>query len=253
MKEKNLTPVLVVLLAGALVLSASAIIPAARAQSQTPQVPQFAPIRTLSVTGTGKVVLVPDMAYINVGVHSEADDVTSAVAANNDLAKQLSDALIAEGVKAEEIQTTNFNVYQAQRYDPQGVPSGTYFSVDNTINITVRDLPRLGELLDVALRAGANTIYGIQFDLADREAALAQARDLAIKDAQEKAKAVADVSDVELGEVQSINVSNTTYVQPYPVPYGMGGGVAREDSASVPIASGQIVVSFDANLIFQIN
>ncbi len=120
--------------------------------------------------------------------------------------------------------------------------------MDNTLYIIVRDLTKLSELLDAALGAGANQIYGITFDIADRSGAIARARDLAIQDAEAKAMAVADTAGVALGKLQTINVVNTSYVQPL-AGSGRGGGAAAE-TPSVPISAGQIIVTADADLVY---
>jgi len=206
--------------------------------------------RYIRVSGSGEVAVVPDIAYINIGVHSEAENVSSALEANNTQATKLTEALQAEGIEAKDIQTTNFNVYPQTRYDNMGQPVGTSYVVDNTVYITVRDLTKLGKLLDSAISAGANNIYGISFDIADKETVLAQARELAIKDAEAKAKSVATVAGVTLGQILSIDVSTPTYTQPY-YGYGMGGG-AEGLKTSVPVSAGQIVVTYTATLNYAI-
>jgi Uncharacterized conserved protein len=245
MKTKIPVLSIVVLLVGALTLTGCALFQASQ-QTAAP-----ANVRTLTVNGTGKVVLVPDIAYINIGVHSEAPDVSSALNNNNALATAISDALQAEGVDVKDIQTANFNVYPMQQYDNMGQITGTVYVVDNTVYITVRNLSTLGKLLDVAISSGANNIYGINFDIADRDSALASARDLAIKDAQTKALSVAGVAGVQLGEVQAISATNSSYVQPYSA-YGMGGGGAASQEPSVPVSAGQIVITYDVNLTYAI-
>jgi uncharacterized protein YggE len=259
MNKKLIVVFISTLLVAALALTGCAQTPV-KAETTVSQstTPQTTPIRTLFVSGSGKVTLVPDIAYINIGVHSEAMDVTSALKQNNDLAKQIADALVASGVDAKDIQTANFNIYPKTNYDPQtgnSTPAG--FSVDNTVYITVRNLKNLGDMLDIAIRAGANQIYGISFDITDRAGALVQARDLAIKDAQQKAVEVAKVSGVELGLVQAINVSDSSFVQPYnQYNGGMGGGGgagAKSMDSSVPVSAGQIVITFSADLVYVIN
>lgn len=210
-------------------------------------------MRTISVSGSGQVTLVPDIARINIGVHSEADLVTTAVNKNNKQAQAITDALLKKGIEAKDIQTANFNVYPMNRYDNMGNMTGVEYSVDNTLYVTVRDLKSLSEILDAAIKAGANQINGISFDIEDRAAAQKQARDLALQDAETKAQEVADTVGVTLGEIVSINVSNTSYVEPYPM-YGMGGGMAMDMAAeaSVPVSAGQIVVTYDVSLVYRI-
>ena len=126
--------------------------------------------RTLSVTGTGMVTITPDIAYISIGVHTEAPTASEAVDANNTQTQKVIDSLKKSGVAAEDIRTTNFSIWPNQKYDPQGQPIGTTYAVDNTVYVTVRDLTKMGELLDAAISAGANTIYSVSFDLADKSA-----------------------------------------------------------------------------------
>lgn len=261
MNKKFISVVLAALLIGSLTLTAcnqSPVVKASPSSEVTNSLTQQTQlsntsVRTLSVTGVGKIILVPDLAYINIGVRNEADDVTTALSTNNDLAKQITDALKAKGVDEKDIQTTNFNVYPSQKYDNMGNITSTSFAVENTINIKINKLADLGALLDEAIRAGANNVYGIQFDIKDRQTYLDQARDLAIKDAQARAQAVAEVAGVELIQIQSINVSNFKTFEPYS-PYGMGGGgyaKAMEDSA-VPVSAGQLQVTFEASLVYEI-
>ncbi len=253
MNKKHVFTFIALLLVATIGLSACTMLPVqpADATNTSPQSVN-APLRTLSVTGTGKVMLVPDLAYINIGVRSEASDVSTALASNNSQASAISEAIKAAGVDEKDLQTANFNVYSIQQYDMNGQPSYVSYAVDNTLYVTVRDLTKLSQVLDAALGAGANQIYGINFDLANRQAALDQARDLAIKDAGVKALATAATAGVILGQIQNINVSNTSYVQPYS-PYGMGGGGGAMDAySSVPVSAGQIVVTYDANIVYVI-
>lgn len=135
------------------------------------------------------------------------------------------------------------------RYDDMGNIAGTNYAVDNTLYIIVRDMPRMSEILDAALGAGANQIYGISFDIANRADAMAQARDLAIKDAEEKALSIANTAGVQLGQVLNISVKNNSYVQTL-AGYGMGGGM-MDQAASVPVSAGQIVVTANADVVYE--
>ena len=212
---------------------------------------QYPNVRTLNISGSGKVTLVPDIAYINIGVRTEADEVSTALSGNTTQATKISDALKKLGVEEKDIQTSSFNVYPMQQYDMEGKVTKTTYVVENTVNVTVRDLAQLGKLLDTTVKAGANNIYGISFDVEDKTDALAQARDLAIQDAKEKAQAVAVSSGVTLGEIQNINVYSSGGVIPYyDSKYGMGG--AEAPVAEVPVSAGTLVITFEANLTYEI-
>ena len=242
MKTKALLISAFVLFAVLLSACASTILPAAPAQS--------AP-RTLSVNGTGKVSLKPDIAYIYVGVHTENPGAAEAVAENNANTQKLIDALKAIGVDASDIQTTNFSIYQNNQVGPDGKSSGTYYSVDNSVNLTVRNLGQLGSLLDAAVKAGANNINNIQFDVADKTKALSQARVEAVKAAKAQADELAAAAGVQLGNIQSIQYADAT---PGPIMYGkgMGGGAAAAVNVSVPINPGQTDITVNVTLSYEI-
>jgi uncharacterized protein len=208
--------------------------------------------RTLSVTGSGMVLMTPDIAYINIGVHTEKPTATDAVAENNTQTQQVVDALKTAGVDPKDIQTSNFSIYSNTQVDPQtNQKIGTTYVVDNTVNVTVRKLDSLGDLLDTTVKAGANSVNSIQFDVADKSAALKQARDLAVKDAQTQAQELSTTAGITLGPVQTISFFNNV---PTPVmdSFGKGGGGALAAPASVPISSGQMTLTVTVNMSYEI-
>jgi uncharacterized protein len=204
--------------------------------------------RTLSVSGNGTVYLAPDIAYIYIGVHSEDPAIATAVSNNNTQAQALVDALKNAGVAEADIQTSNFNVYLNQTYDKQtGQSTGSDYAVDNTVNITVRELTKLGSLLNTAVSAGANNISGITFDVADKTTAMAQARQKAMENAASLASELAQTAGATLGEIQNISYSD---VSPSPYSYGMGGGGASAPNASVPIQPGKTEISVTVSVTY---
>ena len=208
------------------------------------------PVRTLNVTGTGQVFLAPDIAYIYIGVHSEEDTAAEAVAANNQETQQVIDALKDAGVDAKDIRTTNFSIWPNQQYSPDGQQTGVKYVVDNSVFVTVRKLDDLGDLLDSAVGAGANSINSIQFDVADKTDATKKAREEAVKDAKEQAQELADVSSVELGEIRSIGYYDAAPA-PYMGDFGKGGG-AMAAEASVPIQPGQLTLTVTVSMSYEI-
>jgi len=211
-------------------------------------------IRTMNVSGSGKVTMVPDMAYISIGVRTEDAEVSAALNGNTTQALKISQALQEMGVEEKDIQTTNFNVYPMQNYDNEGKVIKTTYVVENTVYVTVRKLADLGTILDKTIKSGANSIYGISFDVNEeaKKAALDQARDLAIQDAKAKAEAIATSSGVSLGEIQGINVYSSGGVTPvYDSKYGLGGAMEAA-SAQVPVSAGTLIISFEASLTYEI-
>ncbi|HQV95182.1 MAG TPA: SIMPL domain-containing protein [Anaerolineales bacterium] len=242
MKTKTMLVATLALLA--LVVSACGVAPAVGGNS--------APNRTLSVAGSGTANLVPDIAYIYLGVHTELPSASEAVQANNAQTQQMIEALTNFGIDAKDIRTTNFSIYPFDKYDPlTGTPTGEkYYSVDNTVYVTIRDLSKLGGLLDTVVTAGANTVNSIQFDVADKDSALKQARADALKDAKSKAEELSSVAGVSLGEIQTITFVDN---QPYPLFDGRGGGGGGgAEAAAVPIAPGQLTFVVTVNVTYEI-
>ncbi|MFN3741947.1 MAG: SIMPL domain-containing protein [Anaerolineales bacterium] len=231
-------PILLVL---ALVLSACGAVAAPAGAS--------APTRTLNVTGQGVVYLAPDIAYINVGIHTENPSASDAVAENNLQTQQVIETLRKNGVDPKDIQTSNFSIFLNYNYTPEGTRGEAFYVVENTVLVTVRDLSKIGALLDAAVKSGANNIYGIQFDIAEKSEAAKKAREEAFKDAQRQAQEVAQLSGVTLGNIQSISFSES-----FPTPIfvgGKGGGPAMA-MPEVPVQPGQLSVMVTVNVSYEI-
>jgi len=203
--------------------------------------------RTLNVNGVGLSYLTPDIAYIYVGVHTEGASASAAVGSNKTQTSAVMDALKAAGVDEKDIRTTNFSIWPSQQYGVDGQPTGSIYMVDNTVYVVVRDLDGLGDLLDDAISAGANSINSIQFDVADKTAAVKEARAKAVEDAKLQAQELADAAGVSLGEIQTINFYDSS---PYPMYEGKGGGNAAVAETSVPIQPGQLTISVSVNMTY---
>ena len=211
-----------------------------------------ASVRTVSVSGTGQVSLKPDIAYIYMGIHTEKPSAAEAVAENNASTQKLIEALKAAGVAEADLRTSNFSIWQSQQYDPQtGQPTGTVYMVDNTVYVTARDLSKLGDLLDAAVRAGANNINSIQFDVADKTQALTDARKAAVEAAKKQATELVEAAGLSLGAIQSIQYYDSTPVA-YAEAKGMGGGGDASAAVAVPINPGQLQISATVTINFEI-
>jgi uncharacterized protein len=232
----------------ALVLSACSGVAAAQGPTPTADNTGSTP-RTLTVSGSGKAYLTPDIAYVNIGVHTEGKDAAEAVSSNNSQSTKVVDALKQFGIDPKDIQTTNFSIYPQQQYDNQGKSTGITYVVDNSVYVTVRKLDTIGNLLDTVVKAGANSINGVQFDVADKTQALTEARKAAVADAQTTAQELAQAAGVTLGPVQTLTVSAAPIPVPGPV---FAAKTASTAEASVPVSAGQMTVTVDVNIVYQI-
>lgn len=240
------------LLIGILIMAAGLVgwAGVAFAQSQTTNpTTETTPPRTINVTASGKVLLTPDIAYVNIGVHTEDKAAAEAVAANNELAKKVIEAIKATGVDGKDIQTMNFSIYPQQVVDSEGKPTGELrFIVDNTVYVTVRKLDALGGMLDAAIKAGANTVNGISFDVVDKTSALSEARKQAVANAQAQASELAQAAGVSLGAVQTINA----YGSATPVPVYEAKAASFMANSTVPVETGQMTITVEVNIVYAI-
>jgi uncharacterized protein YggE len=221
--------------------------PAQSLQAQTTETPPA--VRTLTVMGSAESILTPDIAYIYIGVHTENAAAKTAISNNNTDAQKVITALKAAGVADKDLRTTNFSVYPNQQVGANGESKGITYVVDNTVYVTVRDLTKLGAILDAATGAGANSISGIQFDVADKNSALSDARKSAIANARQLADETAQAAGVTLGPIQSINYSSASQ----PIPFFAAKSAATLDSAnSVPVSAGQLTLTVDVTIVYEI-
>ena len=242
--QKTMFALLFVLMLG---LLTSACAPAIARAAQEVQETPAAQLRTLNVVGTAQEALDPDIAYITIGVHTENKDAKAAVDSNNVQAQKVIDALKGVGVAVKDMRTNNFSIYPQDEWGPDGAKIGSKFVVDNTVYVTLRDLDKVGDILTVAVEAGANSIYGVTFDVADKTKALEAARAKAIENAREQAEELAKAAGVELGDIQSISYYNSGSVPLYDAKVAMGMG-----SGGVPISTGQLMISADVSVTFVI-
>ncbi|MDQ3855559.1 MAG: SIMPL domain-containing protein [Chloroflexota bacterium] len=145
----------------------------------------------IQVHGTGYMEAPPDIAYLDLGFTSERQDLARAREEAADAMGSVLDTVRALGVPAADIRTIGFDVWRdADR---------KLFVVSNSARITIRKLELAGTVLDAAIAAGANDVRGLHFGLEDREALERQARELAVRNAKEKAADLARLTGVELG------------------------------------------------------
>ena len=207
--------------------------------------------RGITVVGVGKASGTPDVANINVGVETQAASVQQAVDDNKAKMTKLLDALKSLGIADKDIRTSNYGVYTQQQPSPEGKSGAgpTSYHVNNQVNVIVRDVAKLGDVLDKVVAAGANNIYGVNFSVADTSKLEDDARAKAIADAKDRAASLAQLAGVTLGDV--VNVSE---VIGGPVPVysvmdsaktGLGGGGA-------PIQPGELEVNMSVQVTFAI-
>ena len=184
---------------------------------------------TITVSGTGKVTLKPDVADVSLGVQVQRD---TAKAARDDAATTMNAviaALKALGITDDNIQTSTIDISPVYDYNSTS-PHITGYQVTNVVSVHVTDISKVADVIDNSVAAGATSVNGISFDIADRTTAENQARDAAVKDARSHADALATAAGVTITGVQTI--AETTVNYPYPI-----YGVADASKGGVPAPS----------------
>lgn len=194
--------------------------------------------RSFSVTGEGKVVAVPDVAQFTFTVITEGgNDVASLQEQNAEKTNAAIAYLKGEGVEDEDVKTQNYNVqprYQYSSCREGGIcppPEIVGYSINQSVQVKVREFTRAGELLSGVVKAGANSVSQLNFTIDDPTSLESDARALAIMQAKEKAEAIAEAGDFKVGRILSIGEYNDG-PQPMPYAYGLGAGGYAEDSVA---------------------
>jgi uncharacterized protein YggE len=224
-----------------------------QAQTPVPQVQVSAAIPgTITVVGEGKVTLEPDIARVTIGVETVTDTVKDASDQNRAAVEAVLAALAEQGIAEEDIQTSGFSIF-AERFGPEGplAEGDVRYRVSNNVMVTIRDIDSVGTILDAAIEAGANNIYGVEFALDDPTVAESDARTAAIADAKAKAEELAQLTGLPLGAI--ISVSEII---------GAGGGFYAGNFAEqarafggggTPITPGQLDLVMQLQVIYAIN
>lgn len=221
-------------------LAVAAIHPAlAQAQAQTQA------RGTMTVAGEGRVTVRPDMAWVSLGVVKEARIASDALNGMSAALAAVVAGFEAAGIAPEDMQTSQLSLRPRYSYPNSGGPARLDgFTASSTIEIRVRDLDKLGAVLDAAVGDGANELGGIRFDLNDRSAAMNSAREAAVADARARAALYAGAAGVDLGALLSFSEAGVS-APPMPV---MQERMAMD--ASVPVVSGELEIAASVTMVY---
>ncbi len=165
----------------------------------------------LEVTGNAVVTAAPDTAQIVLGVETSSISADEAALENAECMASVLEALESLGIDASAISTSGYNIYSYS--DTFGRETAiTTYNVHNRITITTNELDQVGKIVDVAVKAGANQVQNVTFDLADKQEMQLQALEAAIKQALAKADVMARSAGQTIGGVVSVNEEYGTYV-----------------------------------------
>lgn len=199
----------------------------------------------ITVSGTGRVAIVPDVADVRVGATVTADTAAEARDATAGIMAAVLAAVRALGVQDADVQTASLMVTPRTDYSG-GTPRVTGYEATNAVAVMVRDLGRLGSLVDDAVAAGATSIEGPTFRLADPRDASTTARRLAVEDAAARAATLAEAAGLRIRGIASISEGGA---RPAPMPKA-ARMMAVAEAAPSPVEVGTDEVRVQVDVVY---
>ncbi|MDD3101896.1 MAG: SIMPL domain-containing protein [Patescibacteria group bacterium] len=209
-------------------------------------------VNTITVSGEGKVISIPDVASISFSVISDKMTAKEAMSDNSQKMNAVIKSIKDLGVASKDLKTTGYNL--APLYDwPRGQRIFKGYELTSTLSVKIRDFDKISDIIDGAIMQGANQAGDIQFVVDKPEILQAEARDKAIQQAKDKAAAIAKASGFKLGKVVSFSESGTDryYPQPMYAEKSLGAGDSAMISAPA-IESGSQEIQTTVSLVFRI-
>ena len=158
-------------------------------------------VRSITASGSGAALSVPNRAAFTFGVTTQAKTASGALNGNSAEMRKVIDAIKRAGVAAKDVQTSSVSL--SPRYSRNGEDIAG-FTATNLVNATIRGVSRSGAVIDAAVNAGANQVYGPTFTRADETILYRRALSAAVANARGKAQTLAGAAKVRLGRVRSI-------------------------------------------------
>ncbi len=220
-----------------------------------PEMPAPGETRAIKVTGEGQVEVAPDEALLVLAVETTGATAENAGRVNANRTAAVMHALKEKGIAAQDIQTGRYDLfpnYPPTPPDPKRAKGKkdqpTSYRAVNSLQVTVKDLKRVGEAIDAALKAGANRVEQVAFQVENPAKAQQQALQEAVQRARAQAGVLAQSLGVELGPVLE---ASTSTAPPPPVP--MKSGLAAERGApTTPIEPQAQTITASVTLVYEI-
>lgn len=234
----------------------------ATASTQTQPAASSLP-RSITVVGQGSVSAAPDIATVVLGVNVSAATVEQAMEDASTRMGKIMAALKKLNISDKDITTSNYSIYYEEppRYEMPAATKGTegsgetpagVYRVSNMVTVKIRKLDQVGELIDAAVTAGANSLWGVNFDLEDRTKLEAEARAKAVENARQRAEELAKLAGVKVGGVVQISEVIGGSGGYYPMPPTARAAAAEMGGGAGPISPGELEISYQVQVTFEL-
>ncbi len=206
---------------------------------------------TLSLVGEASIRRAPDIAYINIGVNTEAETARAALTQNSAKMQRVFESLEAAGIEKKNIQTRNFSLSPKYSYERNRSRRLEGFAASNLVEVKITDLDNMGVMLDALISSGSNTLNNIRFALEDETEAMDAARRQAVKNAMARAELYADATGYKVERILSIQETGAQAPMPsYRTLNLMESANAASHSAAPPISGGELGLTARVQIIF---
>lgn len=205
----------------------------------------------ISVSAQASAKRVPDVAPISTGVVTQATDANTAMRLNAEQMAKVNAAIKAAGIEARDIRTSGVNLNARYDYENGKTPRITGYEARNTVSIKVRDLAKLGKLMDSLVAAGANDLNGPSFEVDKADEAYDEARLAALAKARKRADLYANALGLQVRRIVSIDEGGGM-MNPLPVMRAMSADSFAGKAASTEIAPGESSLGVTLNIVYEL-
>lgn len=208
----------------------------------------------ISVSGNGVISVAPNVADVNFGVITEANDAGTAQAKNSEIVNKVIASLKNSGIPANNINTAGYYLNPKYVYDEGKAPKVSGYEVRNEITVTVRDITMIGKVIDLAVKSGINQVQNIRFYAEGSTEQKAKALTLAIQDARAKADVIAAALGKKIVGIKSAS-GNWYDNTPQPIIFEkrLALGAGADGAMSTPINPGLVEIRASAEIVYIVN
>jgi uncharacterized protein YggE len=255
--ENNLLPKWLVSGLGGLLIVFVAILVVQKSYDLNASFKNQRPANTISVSGMGKVSAVPDLATVSIGVQSQAASATDVKNQNNDKVNKVIAFIKSQGLDDKDIKTSDYSLQPQYQYSTNGKPSINSYTLNQSVVVKVHGVDKntdtLNKIIDGAVNAGANQVYGSNLSVEDPSSLQEKAQESAIADAKQKAEKLAKAAGLTLGKVVSVSEAGAPRY-PGPIPYALDSFAGQGSAKSVApdIQTGSQEISETMTVIFEV-
>lgn len=208
---------------------------------------------SIDVEAQGVVYSTADLAGITVGVETQSENASDAVEENAKIVKKLHEVMDDFDVDEKNRATQNYALNQEFNYqvEPNQSPQLVGYRVTHQLSIEQLPINKLGELIDALSKEGSSQIMSIRFRSSEEDKLIAQARKLAVKNAIEKARAIANAADVDLDRI--VNITELSQVASAYQAKSVAMSQASFDGESTYVSQGELAHQVSVSLRYSID